>query len=204
MQPNTDTLLHLSRDPILKKLIDQLELKERPTQPSVYEALIRSINFQQLSGASARTIHNRFLDLFPDRFPDPTRLMGMPDDHLRAAGLSRQKAAYVRNTAQFFVENELMKIDWTVIPDVDIIQQLTRIKGVGRWTVEMILMFTLQRPDVLPLDDLVVKSSIIRLYNVPELKGKALTRKLLEIAEPWQPYRTTASLYMWDAKDTVL
>lgn len=202
--PSNDILHHLSQDPKLKELIEKCDLKIRPPHPSVYEALLRSINFQQLSGASATTIHNRFLDLFPDRFPDPAVLVNFTEDELRGAGLSRQKAGYVQNTARFFLEENRMDTDWSRISDEDIIDQLTRIKGVGRWTVEMILMFTLHRPDVLPLDDLVVKSSMIALYQVEALKGKALNQKLLTIAEPWRPYRTTASLYLWQWKDTVI
>lgn len=202
--PSIDILQHLSRDPVLKNLIDHCELTLRPPHPSVYEALLRSINFQQLSGASATTIHNRFLDMFPDRFPDPVILIDFEEEELRRAGLSRQKAGYVQNTARYFLENKLMDTDWTTIPDEDIIDQLTSIKGVGRWTVEMILMFTLHRPDVLPLDDLVVKSSMVALYQVDDLKGKALTQRLLDIAEPWRPYRTTASRYLWQWKDTII
>ena len=202
--PSNVIINHLSRDTILKELIDKCELKIRPAHPSVYEALLRSINFQQLSGASATTIHNRFLEMFPDRFPDPEILIDFTEEELRRPGLSRQKAGYVQNTARFFMDNNLMDTDWTQIPDEDIIDQLTRIKGVGRWTVEMILMFTLHRPDVLPLDDLVVKSSMVALYQVDDLKGKALNQKLLNIAEPWRPYRTTASRYLWQWKDTVI
>jgi len=204
VQPPKHILDHLSQDPILKKLIGLCELKPRPGQPTVYEALIRSINFQQLSGASATAIHGRFLQLFPDQYPHPQLVIEHSQDTLRSAGLSRQKAQYVQNAAQFFLENELMETDWEKMADKDIIHLLTQIKGVGKWTVEMILMFTLNRPDVLPLDDLVVKNSMIELYNVKDLRGKALTRKLLEIAEPWRPYRSTASRYLWESKQTLL
>ena len=188
----------------MKELIDQCQLKDRPVQPSVYESLLRSINFQQLSGASATAIHNRFLDLFSSRYPEPELLAAMSQYELRNAGLSRQKAAYVQNTAQFFLENDLLGTKWDNIPDESIIEQLTQIKGVGRWTVEMILMFTLKRPDVLPLDDLVIKAAMIEIYQVKGLKGRALNNRLIEIARPWQPYRTTASRYLWQWRDTIL
>lgn len=202
--PQKHILDHLSRDPVLKKLIDTCILKPRPGQPTVYEALIRSINFQQLSGASATAIHGRFLNLFPDQYPHPEQVIGHSHDTLRSVGLSRQKAQYVQNAAQFFIENDLMDTQWEKMSDKEIIHLLTQIKGVGKWTVEMILMFTLDRPDVLPLDDLVVKNSIIELYNVKELRGRALTKKLLDIAEPWRPYRSTASRYLWESKQTKL
>lgn len=197
-------LEHLSRDPILKSLIDSRQLKERPSQPSVYEALIRSIVFQQLSGASASSIHRRFLNLFEDEYPDPLQILDLHEQNLRQVGLSRQKISYIQNTAQFFLEKNLLQAPWEKMSDEAIIDQLTQIKGVGQWTVEMILMFTLHRPDVLPLDDLVIKTSMITLYDVENYKGKALHQKLIKIAEPWRPYRTTACRYLWHWKDTVL
>ena len=124
-------------------------------------------------------------------------------DRLRAVGLSRQKAAYVKNVADFFIEHNLMDKDWTKESDEAILSLLTQIKGVGQWTVEMILMFTLHRPDILPLDDLVIRNSMIGLYGV-EAKGRALKKRLLEIAEPWRPYRTWASRYLWQYKDTII
>lgn len=202
--PSKSVLDHLSEDPILKKLIDTCTLKPRAGQPTVYEALLRSINFQQLSGASATAIHGRFLNLFPEQDPLPQHLVDLTLDELRAVGLSRQKAQYVQNAAWFFIENELMNTNWAERTDEEIIRTLTQIKGVGRWTVEMILMFTLGRPDVLPLDDLVVKTAMIELYEVTDLKGKALRNRLLQIAEPWRPYRSTASRYLWQWKDTIL
>ncbi|MCG2459926.1 hypothetical protein K8352_04150 [Flavobacteriaceae bacterium F89] len=202
MTPSKEILKHLSQDPIIEMLIKKCTLRDRSVQPSVYEALLRSISFQQLSGASATAIHNRFLDLFPNQYPEPSKLSTLPLETLREVGLSRQKAAYLQNTANFFLENGLLDTSWEGRSDESVIEQLTQIKGVGRWTVEMILMFTLQRPDVLPLDDLVVKASMIELYHLEDWKGKALRQKLLDVAEPWRPYRTTASLYMWQWKGT--
>jgi len=194
---------HLGKDPILRPLIAEIELKERLSQNSVYEALLRAINFQQLSGKAASTIHSRFLALFDDYYPDPYHLQQLEVEDLRAVGLSRQKANYVKNVADFFIEQELLEKDWSNDSDESIIKLLTQIKGVGQWTVEMILMFTLHRPDVLPLDDLVIRNSMIALYGV-EGKGKALKKKLLEVAEPWRPYRTWASRYLWQWKDTIV
>ena len=202
MTLSKEILNHLSQDPIIEMLINKCTLRDRSAQPSVYEALLRSISFQQLSGASATAIHNRFLGLFPNQYPEPSKLVTLSLETLREVGLSRQKAAYLQNTANFFLENELMETSWEDRSDESIIELLTQIKGVGQWTVEMILMFTLERPDILPLDDLVVKASIIELYQLEEWKGKALRQKLLEVAEPWKPYRTTASLYMWQWKGT--
>ena len=199
----TEIKQHLSKDPILQPLIKNIILKERTAQKTVYEALIRSIVFQQLSGKAAGTIHQRFLALFDNNFPAPQQIQILTPETLRTAGLSRQKAGYVKNVADFFIDNQLIEKDWSTESDEAIIQQLTQIKGVGQWTVEMILMFTLKRMDVLPLDDLVIKNSMVEMYQVTE-KGRALKKKLLEIAESWRPYRTAASLYLWQWQDTVL
>ena len=141
--------------------------------------------------------------MFDDYYPDPYHLQQLEVEDLRAVGLSRQKANYVKNVADFFIEQELLEKDWSNDSDESIIKLLTQIKGVGQWTVEMILMFTLHRPDVLPLDDLVIRNSMIALYGV-EGKGKALKKKLLEVAEPWRPYRTWASRYLWQWKDPIV
>jgi len=193
---------HLSTDPILQPLIERIALKARSPQKSVYEALIRSIIFQQLSGKAATSIHQRFLALFEAGFPNPKQIQAFSPETLRAAGLSRQKAGYIKNVADFFLAHQLIDKDWSTETDEAIIQQLTQIKGVGQWTVEMILMFTLKRMDVLPLDDLVIKNSMVAMYQVTE-KGRALKKKLLEIAAPWRPYRTVASLYLWQWQDTI-
>ena len=110
----TEIKKHLSKDPILQPLIKNIILKERAAQKSVYEALIRSIVFQQLSGKAAGTIHQRFLALFDDNFPDPKRIQAIAPEILRAAGLSRQKAGYIKNVADFFIENQLIEKDWSM------------------------------------------------------------------------------------------
>lgn len=199
----TDIKKHLAKDLILQPLIKNITLKKRTPQKTVYEALIRSIVFQQLSGKAATSIHQRFLALFEDNFPAPKQIQALSPETLRAAGLSRQKAGYIKNVADFFLVNQLINKNWSTETDEAIIQQLTQIKGVGQWTVEMILMFTLKRMDVLPLDDLVIKNSMIEMYQVIE-KGRPLKKKLLEIAEPWRPYRTVASLYLWQWQDAVI
>ena len=193
---------HLAKDPQLKKLMTSVELPQDTSEASqdLYAGLIRSIVFQQLSGKAASTIHQRFLNLFKAQYPNPKKLRSLDIDTLRAAGLSRQKAGYVQNVAEFFQKNRLIKKDWSQLSDDEIIEQLIQIKGVGKWTVQMILMFNLKRPDVFPIDDLVIRQSIIHLYQVKET-GKFLKPRLLEIAENWRPYRSTASRYLWRWKD---
>ena len=193
-------LKHLSKDPLLKKAIAAVEVPELQPETTVYGSLLRSIISQQLSVKAAATIYGRFVDLFDSKTPDPALILGKSAEELRAVGLSKQKSGYMHNIATFAQQNDLDKIDWNTYTDEEIIKFLTEIKGVGAWTVQMILMFTLQRPDVLPTADLGIQQAIQQLYGVEET-GKALLAKMKEIAAPWSPYRTTACLYLWRWKD---
>jgi DNA-3-methyladenine glycosylase II len=186
---------HLQKDKRLNTLIETIELPDLQADGDVYSALTRSIVSQQLSVKAAATIYGRFLNLFEDNYPIAEKVITYSLEELRAVGLSRQKASYLQNTANFFIENE--NLDWDSMTDEAIIEYLTQIKGVGKWTVEMILMFTLSRLDILPLDDLAIRNRMIKLYKVTET-GRALKPKLTEIAEKWKPYRTIACRYLWE------
>ncbi len=192
---------HLSKDPILKKLVDKIPFRELSVNSQgVYLDLLGSIISQQLSTKVAAVIEGRFLALFPDAQPNPHLLVDMDIAVLRTAGLSRQKAAYLQNVAEFFQQENLLEKDWSGMDNDEIIRYLTQIKGVGKWTVEMILMFSLGRPDVLPLDDLGIRMAIVGLYGLTET-GKPMLQKMTEIATAWQPYRSYACLYLWRHKD---
>ncbi|MEM6394789.1 MAG: DNA-3-methyladenine glycosylase 2 family protein [Bacteroidota bacterium] len=196
---------HLQKDPILRPLVEQLEVPERPDfGGDVYFGLLRSIAYQQLSGKAAGTIFGRFLDLFPGGYPEADRLLEFSVSDLRTVGMSRSKSAYLHNVALFWKENRLATTDWAKYSDQEVLDLLTQIKGVGNWTVEMVLMFILKRPDLLPIDDLVVRNQMVKLYGLEELKGKALKQALLEKAEPWRPYRSWASRYLWASKGVEL
>lgn len=195
---------HLSKDIILKQVIQNIHLSQTEVKSSVYESLIQSITSQQLSVKAAATIHERFLNLFKNKYPDPKQLIKMDSDTLRSAGLSRQKSGYVQNVAHFFINEKLLsQTNWSKISNEEIITLLTQIKGVGKWTVQMILMFTLDRPDVFPIDDLGIQNAIIKHYDLNGKFSKSredqkkLYKKMLEIAEPWRPYRTLACRYLW-------
>ncbi len=196
-----EIIQHLSQDQKLKSIIDVTEVEIPPGTEDLYIRLIRAITYQQLSGKAAATIYGRFIDLFPDGYPHPGPLLAMDLPALRAVGLSRQKATYIQNVAEFFQAEKLEKKDWSEMEDDAIVDYLTQIKGVGRWTVEMILMFTLNRPDILPLDDLGIQQAIQLLYGF-EAKGRNLKERMLEVSEPWRPYRTVASVYLWQWKDS--
>ena len=192
---------HLSNDPVLKKLMDKIPFRELSVNSKgVYLDLLGSIISQQLSTKVANVIAGRFRALFPDEHPQPHLLLEKDIDTLRTAGLSRQKAAYLQNVADFFQRENLLDKDWNDMDNDEIIRYLTQIKGVGKWTVEMILMFSLSRPDVLPLDDLGIRMAIAELYNISET-GKAMHQRMTEVAAAWQPYRSYACLYLWRHKD---
>ncbi len=198
-------LVHLSQEPRLAPIVERYTLKVRPDHGGdVYFGLIRSITYQQLSGRAAGTIFGRFLDLFPDGYPHPERLLELSVADLRAVGMSRPKAGYLHNVAGFWLEHRLINEDWSKYDDEELIELLTQIKGVGRWTVEMVLMFVLHRPDLLPLDDLVVRRNLIALFDLHHLKGKKLIEAMTEAAAPWRPYRSYASRYLWEMEATVL
>ena len=198
---------HLAAEPRIAPLVASLTVPPRPDHDGdVYFGLVRSIAYQQLSGKAAGTIFGRFLDLFPDGYPHPERLLETDDQAIRAAGMSRSKTEYVKNVAQYWLDHRLLTADWAQWTDREIIERLTSIKGVGQWTVEMMLMFVLKRPDLLPLDDLVVKRNIIKLFGIDDegLRGKKLNAEIERCCEPWRPYRSYASRYMWAWDGTVL
>ena len=162
----------------------------------VYHSLIRAIMGQQLSVKAAQTIYDRFLDLFDTKYPDPYKLITLDDATLRTEGVSRQKAGYVRNVAQFFLDQDWLTIDFEAIGDDILIEKLTSIKGVGLWTVQMMLMFKLNRPDIFAYDDLGVQNAMKAIYGI-DAKGKVLKKIMNEHSSVWTPYRTIGCMYLW-------
>ena len=164
-----------------------------------YRALVRSVVYQQLSGKAAATIHGRVLALFPKKdHPDPEDLLKAPDELLRSAGLSRQKAAALKDVAQKRIDGVIPPARALVrLPDDEIIERLTAARGVGRWTVEMYLIFTLGRPDVLPIDDLGVRKGAEKLY-----KRTFTPKELGRYGERWGPWRSAAAWHLWRVMDT--
>ena len=187
---------HLSTDKKLRPIIEQFQIPEVKAHGDVYETLIRAIVYQQLSGKAAGTIHGRFLNLFRDKYPHPHLLKKKSVEKLRSVGLSRQKSSYILNVADYFQQEKLNEVNWSKHSDEEIIEKLTTIKGVGTWTVQMLLISTLGRKDVFPLDDLGIQNAVKKLYRIKEEK-RALKEKMLARAEKWRPYRTYACLYLW-------
>lgn len=195
-----EILLHLRKDEKLAILLDNCEIVIQKGPIKVFDDLIRSIISQQLSTSAAATIYGRFISSLDDKSSVSDQILNKSTDELRSYGLSFQKASYIQNVAMHFEQNGLHDTDWHNWSDEDIIQELTKIKGVGRWTVEMILMFSLFREDVLPLDDLIIRNNMISLYDVRSEKKQRIA-DLYAIAEHWRPYRTYACRYLWAAKD---
>ena len=199
-----DILEHLqNQDPVLKRVFSEtLVPPDLSLRQDLYFNLLESIVSQQLSVKAADTIFKRFLGLFPDAYPHPPLVQAMETDQLRGAGLSFQKSAYLKNTAAFFLENNLEQHTWEQMTDDEITHFLTRIKGVGKWTVQMLLMFTLGRPDVFPADDLGIQQAMRRLYAIEGDDIRTLKTQMHALAAPWQPHRTLVCRYLWHWKDT--
>jgi DNA-3-methyladenine glycosylase II len=189
------------RDPALAGIMKGRTPFAPRARPDPYMDLLQSIVSQQLSVKAADTIFQRLLALFPRRYPSPDRLAAMSDDALRAAGVSRRKAGYLRNVAVFARGGGLRLARLRAMTDDEVIAHLTAIKGVGRWTVEMLLMFTLGRPDVFPVDDVGIQAAMIRLYGL-RVRGRALRVRMEKIAAAWRPHRTAACQFLWQWRDT--
>ena len=192
---------HLSKDKKLKKLIDAHEPFELSMHKNVCLRLCASIISQQLSTKVARVILNRFLELYNGQEPTPQQIVATPFDKLRAIGLSNAKTQYVLNVAQFAIDHQLTDKKLLKMSDDEVIELLTQIKGVGKWTVEMLLMFTLGRADLFSIDDYGVQSAMIKMYKLQKLDKKQLREKLIKISGKWSPYRTYGCLYCWHMKD---
>ena len=182
-------------DPNLIKLFDNVEVNPLGPEKNYFKALVRSIVYQQLSGSAAKTIFNRFKSIYSnDRFPSPQEVLETDIETLRASGLSYNKSHYISNIAQAFFEAPSAYDNLFKMNDNDIIDLLTKVKGVGLWTAQMFLMFTLNRPDVFPATDLAMQKgyqSYFRLNDIPK------PNEMIKRSEMWIPYRTTVSLYFW-------
>ncbi|WP_299986371.1 DNA-3-methyladenine glycosylase 2 family protein [uncultured Pontibacter sp.] len=193
-----EVLTILRQDPVMAQIVEQGRSIESSRSEDIYFRLLSAIVSQQLSTKAAATIFGRFKELFPDNYPHPHLVLETPDETLRGAGLSFQKIGYVRNVASFAQGGNLEHALIDAMEDDALIQHLTQIKGIGRWTVEMLLMFALERPDVMPVDDLGIQNAMKRQYNLNET-GKELKARMLEIAEKWRPYRTIACKHLWQS-----
>jgi DNA-3-methyladenine glycosylase II len=190
---------HLARqDKVLRKLIRAYPEPEWVTRGNAFQTLARSIVGQQISVKAAQSIWGRFAKLAVK--VTPANVVALEDTALRACGFSGQKAAYVKDLAGRFDRGEVKPRRWGRMDDEGIIEELVAVKGIGRWTVEMFLIFHMKRPDVLPVDDLGLRRAMERQYN----GGEALTKaEMRAIGEPWAPFRSVAAWYLWRSLDPV-
>ena len=194
-------IAHLHKDKKLKNIIELQVTYVLTKRKNVYLHLCTSIMSQQLSTKVADVFHKRFLDLYTTKTPTAAQISATPFETLRSIGLSNAKANYVLNVCNFFIAEKITDARLYKMSNEELIQYLTQIKGVGRWTVEMILMFTLGREDVFPLDDLGIQQAICKLYKIEAADKKLMKEKMLAAAKKWSPYRTYACRYLWGWKD---
>ena len=195
---------HLSKDKKLAKILANgpsngpFKLKK---EKQVYLQLCGSIMSQQLSTKVAAVIWKRFLDLYEGGKPTPEQIVKTPYETLRGIGLSNAKVMYVQNVAQFAIEHGMEWDQLQKMSNDEVIAHLTQIKGVGRWTTEMLLMFALGREDVFAIDDLGIQTAMIKLYKLDNSDKKSFREKMLRISTKWAPFRTYACLHLWEYKD---
>ncbi len=192
---------HLSKDKKFKKILEKQEPFVLEQRKNVYLQLCASIISQQLSTKVAKVIYKRFLDLFGKKIPTANEILKIPVETFRGIGFSYSKASYVHNVCMFFIENKITDSRLMKMSNEEIVDLLTQIKGIGKWTVEMILMFTLGREDVFAVDDLGIQQSITKLYKLDATDKKLMKERMLAISAKWSPYRTYACRYLWGWKD---
>ncbi len=198
MKTTSKALKHLSSsDPIFAEIISRVQLPKRRKRKDYFQSLCRSIIGQQLSVKAAATIIDRFLSIFPDGELTPEAVLKISKVKMRKAGLSESKALYLKNLARFAIKHKEQFEKMNEMGDEEIITFLIQVKGVGRWTAEMFLIFTLGREDVFSHGDLGLKNAIVKLYKL----RKPSERTIKRISDKWKPYRSHASLYLWASLD---
>lgn len=192
---------HLKAD---KRLVNVIK-KHGPIKPEFnktkdpFQSLLKSIIYQQISGKAADSILKKFLGLFPKKkFPSPDDVLKIKFEKLRGAGLSSQKATYIKDLAKKFKDGSVSSKNFHKMSDGEIIEHLTLIKGIGVWTAQMFLMFTLNRPDILPTGDLGIQKGFQKLFGLKKLPSP---NEMERLAEKWRGHKTVASLYLWRITD---
>jgi len=190
---------YLSRDKDLKTLIDHFGVITLKRRRNYFKSLLRSIIHQQLSGKAARTIENRFLELYNgNRYPTPEEVLKTPAEAIQNVGISRMKTEYIRGLAKIIDDGDIRLEKLSELSNDEVGNILKEVKGIGQWTVDMFLIFSLNRPDVFPLNDLGIQKGLMLLLG----RQKILSREsMLSHSKKWKPYRTLASLYLWKIVD---
>lgn len=194
---NSHAIKHLSRDPIMGKLIEVFDSLSSHKSNSVFEDIVESIISQQLSVKASDTIYKRFLSLFGGKFPEPSQIIQMPDEKLRECGISFSKIKYIKGLAQAASDGSFEPEKLKDLSDDMVLEKLTELKGIGPWTAEMLLIFTLQRPDIFSMGDIGLRNAIAKLYKV----NRDDLKKIKKISDQWKPYRSLACRYLWKSLD---
>ena len=197
-----DYINHFKSDPTLHAIVASQPSRELQIRKDLFSYLCSSIIGQQLSTKVAEIIRQRFFSLFDEKSDLPFQILQKEIIELRSVGLSNSKAQYLKNIASFYLENKSQWDDLHQLSDKEIILFLTQIKGVGKWTVEMLLMFAMGRENVFPEDDLGIQQAMIRLYKIETANKKILKEEMNKIAASWSPFRTYACLHLWKWKDS--
>ena len=192
-------ILHLKKsDPILSAVIQRVGPYRIQFRDPDFQTLVRSIVYQQLSGRVASVIFGRLLDLVPRKKLTPRAILKLTHEQMRKAGLSNQKATYIRDLAEKTAAGLVNFGKIGALSDAEVIEELTRVKGIGVWTAHMFLIFALRRPNVLPVGDLGIRSAIKKAYGLDDLPHP---KEMVEIAEAWHPYCSVATWYLWRSLD---
>lgn len=195
-----DYVAHLQKDKklaaVLGDTVHTLELRK-----NIPVRIMASIMSQQLSTKVAKVIFRRFLDLYNGKEPKPQQVLDTPFEKLRGIGLSNSKVSYVQNVARFCIDNKITDRKLQKMDNEEIIDLLVQIKGIGRWSVEMLLMFSLQREDVFAVDDLGIQIAMSKIYRIDMSDKKAMKEKMLRLSSKWSPYRTYACMHLWRSLD---
>ena len=192
-------LKYLSRDKDLKTLIDHFGVITLKRRRNYFKSLLRSIIHQQLSGKAARTIENRFLELYNgNQYPTPEEVLKTPAEAIQNVGISRMKTEYIRGLAKIIDDGDIRLEKLTELSNDEVGNVLKEVKGIGQWTVDMFLIFSLNRPDIFPLNDLGIQKGLMLLLGRQKKLGP---ESMLSHSKKWKPYRTLASLYLWKIVD---
>ncbi|MES2005149.1 MAG: DNA-3-methyladenine glycosylase 2 family protein [Bacteroidota bacterium] len=195
-----DYIAHLQKDKKLARTIGE-DVHALALHPNIPVRMMASIISQQLSTKVARVIFQRFLDLYKGKEPKPQQVLNTPAETLRSIGLSNAKVGYVQNVAAFCIEHKITDKKLLAMRNEEIIDLLVQIKGIGKWSVEMLLMFTLGREDIFAVDDLGIQQAMCKLYKLDFDNKKEMKEKMLKLSAKWSPYRTYACLHLWKWKD---
>ena len=191
-------ITHLKKDKVLAKIIAKHEALVWAKPGDLFADIVENIIGQQLSAGPTKIITKRFIDLFKTKkFPTPKQIITMPDQKIRDCGMSWAKVKYVKELSRMVQNKELDLEKVKTLPDEEVIIELTKVKGIGRWTAEMVLIFYLQRPDVFSLGDLGLRTAVAKLYKV----SRDDLKKIAKISASWSPYRSLASRYLWKSLD---